>query len=276
MIFKKFQNQEKKNVQNFYDSIGWKMNNNVYEDTAMFEDLRDVSRDYIHKCHLRINRYIKSNGEYILDAASGPIPFPEYLDYSMGYNQRICVDISLLGLKEARKKLGEKGTYILGDITNLPFLNETFDGVISLHTIYHVPKNEQKKAFLELFRVAKSGSSVVVTYSWGRYSVFMFFPTLLYIVRGKIKKLFSLKRSKCSEPNIYYHTHHFIWMISQFSGIFNFEILVCRTVNIYFLKTFIHNKLYGRKILDIIFSIENKIPHLAGLFGQYPLIVIRK
>ena len=36
----------------------------------------------------------------------------------------------------------------LADVTNLPLKNDIVDAVVSLHTIYHVPKDEQRKAFM--------------------------------------------------------------------------------------------------------------------------------
>ncbi len=61
-----------------------------------------VARDYIHRCHLRVNRYIASHGDFLLDAGSGPVQWPEYLTYSEGYRFRVCLDISITALKEAR------------------------------------------------------------------------------------------------------------------------------------------------------------------------------
>jgi len=62
-------------------------------------------KEYIHKCHLRVNRYLNNQGRYLLDAGSGPIQYPEYLTYSEGYEVRICVDISFLALQEAQTNL---------------------------------------------------------------------------------------------------------------------------------------------------------------------------
>ena len=61
-----------------------------------------VSRDYIHRCRLRVNRYIASRGDFLLDAGSGPVQWPEYLTYSEDYRFRVCLDISITALKEAR------------------------------------------------------------------------------------------------------------------------------------------------------------------------------
>jgi SAM-dependent methyltransferase/uncharacterized protein YbaR (Trm112 family) len=153
---------EKKILQDFYDEIGWHRQGEIaasFVDALKWEDLRPVMNDYIHNCHLRVNRYLKNNGRFLLDAGSGPIQYLDYLTYSAGYDYRICVDLSFLALKEARSKLGEKGIYILGDITNIPLQDNAVDGAISLHTVYHVPKDEQISAFYEIHRVLKPGSS---------------------------------------------------------------------------------------------------------------------
>ena len=160
---------EKIAVQSFYDQIGWKRDEKGdFEDAVVWEDLRPVSADYIHKCHMRVKRHLGPTGNYLLDVASGPVQYPEYLTYSDGYDRRICVDISIQALREARRKVGDKGVYILGDITNLPLRSNSLDGVISIHTIYHVPLDEQAGAFEELYRVLKSGRSGVIVYTFSK------------------------------------------------------------------------------------------------------------
>ncbi len=70
----------KQQVRAFYDQVGWKtVGEGVYQN-ARYEDLRPVSREYIHRCHLRVNRHLTSIGDLLLDAGSGPVQYPEYLD----------------------------------------------------------------------------------------------------------------------------------------------------------------------------------------------------
>jgi SAM-dependent methyltransferase len=57
----------------------------------------------------------------MLDAGSGPVQWPEYLTYSEGYQYRVCADISIVALEEARHRLGEKGLFVVSDVANLPF-----------------------------------------------------------------------------------------------------------------------------------------------------------
>ncbi len=272
--------KEKQNVKDFYEQVGWrKGEEEAFVDTLKHYDLRPVSKDYLHKCHLRVSRYIKSSGKYFLDVASGPITHPEYLSYSNGFDIRICVDLSFLALKEARKKLGDKGIYLLADITNLPLKDDLVDAVVSLHTIYHVPADEQSKAFHEVYRVLKPVSSAVVVYSWGP----LVFPTKVMIttaqkiraITSKGNDLRSKKYSESSGTNLYFHSHNYKWFISQTWG-FDFDILAWRSVSPLFLKTCIHSWLFGKQILALLYWLEERFPYLAGQLGQYPMIVIKK
>jgi len=131
----------KERVRRFYDSIGWQeIGEGVYQN-ARYEDLRPVSREYIHRCHIRLARHLRDRGDFFLDAGSGPIQYPEYLIYSQGFRCRVCLDISRRALLEARKRIGEHGLYVQGDVAHMPFRKSAFQAVASLHTLHHLPQS---------------------------------------------------------------------------------------------------------------------------------------
>src|SRR4030043_1429392 len=111
----------KRQVREFYDHVGWQEASDGFYQNASYEDLRPVSHEYIHNCHLRVLRHLNHIGRFLLDAGSGPIQYPEYLEYSRGYQFRVCADISLIALQEARKRIGSHGLYGVCDIAKLPF-----------------------------------------------------------------------------------------------------------------------------------------------------------
>ena len=159
-------NNTKQQVREFYDEIGWSQVGDGFYQNARYEDLRPVAREYIHNCHMRVNRYLAPSGDILLDAGSGPVQWPEYLSYSEDYKYRLCADISITALKEARTRLGEKGLFVVADIANLPFKPEVFDGVVSMHAIHHLPVEEHKKAYSEFYRVMKNERSGVIVNGW--------------------------------------------------------------------------------------------------------------
>jgi ubiquinone/menaquinone biosynthesis C-methylase UbiE len=285
---------EKKILQDFYDSIGWQKedsNKTSFIDALKWEDLRPVANEYIHNCHLRVNRYINDKGQYLLDAGSGPIQYPDYLTYSEGYDFRICVDISFLALKEAQKKIGGAGIYILGDVTNIPLRDNVVDGAISLHVIYHVPKDEQVSALLELHRVLKPSSSAAIVYSWPKSQLmerWLFprrinreFRRMIQITRSLVKKVLGRKNPskverKVSVPETPYHyAHDQAYFENNLKGL-DFDVVVWRSVSVPFLRMYIHPKLFGAAILRAIYRKEENDPARYGRIGQYPLFVIRK
>jgi ubiquinone/menaquinone biosynthesis C-methylase UbiE/uncharacterized protein YbaR (Trm112 family) len=270
---------EKQNVQSFYNEIGWqKEEGGDFIDAQWYEDLRPVSKEYVEQCRLRVNDYLKPRGRFILDVASGPIQFPEYLSYSSNFDTRICVDLSFAALREAQRKLGDRGVYLLADITNLPIKDDVVDAAISLHTIYHVPKDEQSKAFHEIHRVLAPGSSAVVVYSWGPRSPLMnllLFPIpIIRATRATVKRLANT-RGKDFKPKLYSHMHDYRWFAEQKWG-FDFDIVAWRSLSHHFSKVYVHRWLFGKQILKLFFWLEKSFPSVIGRIGQYPLLVLKK
>jgi SAM-dependent methyltransferase/uncharacterized protein YbaR (Trm112 family) len=285
---------EKKILQDFYEQIGWHKKGEdgtgLFVDALKWEDLRPVASQYIHDCHLRVNRYIKNRGQYLLDAGSGPVQYQEYLTYSQEYQHRICVDISYLALKEAKRKLGDKGIYILGDITNIPLKDNTIDGAVSLHVIYHIPKDEQVNAIREIQRVLKPGASAAVVYSWRNSLLMSWFMlprrikktarNLIQKQKSFIKSTLKIKRGPLSTspghvPETPYHyAYDRKYFETHLIGI-NYRIFVWRSVTVNFTRTYIHPRLFGSLFLKGIYRLEERYPHLFGRIGQYPLFVIK-
>ena len=285
----------KQDVREFYDSVGWKqIGEDIYQN-ARYEDLRPVSREYIHRCHLRVTRHLNREGEYLLDAGSGPIQYPEYLEYSTGFRYRVCLDISILALKEARKRIGSHGLFVVGDVANLPFQHDAFDGVVSLHTVHHLPADEQRQAFEELYRVLSAGNRAVVIYSWGDQAL------LVRLTRLPIQFAFSLlrlykrlrqKEDEYSQPTsadesaetarmvqptgTFTYKHDYAWVSRELKNIQGLQVVVWRSVSTAFLRAFIHRLFLGKWWLRVLFWMEERAPRLFGRIGQYPMILFEK
>ena len=286
---------EKVAIQSFYDSIGWKRDEKGdFEDAVIWEDLRPVSAKYIHNCHMRINRYLKPTGNYLLDVASGPVQYPEYLTYSQDYKHRICMDISILALREARRRVGEKGIYILGDITNLPLRDNALDAVVSLHTIYHVPQDEQGKAFEELYRVLKPGRSGAIVYTFSTAPLITagavparwwkkarttapvrFIKNLLGRKPASVSATPSRPRDDLGGAPFYFKAHPLKYFTAR-KWSFPIDIVVWRSMNIWFMRTYVHPRRFGKLLLTFIYALEEMFPRFTGRKGPYPMFVLRK
>ncbi len=279
----------KQQVRQFYDQIGWQeVGEGVYQN-ARYEDLRPVAHEYIHRCHLRVRRFLKPSGRFLLDAGSGPVQYPEYLTYSQGYRYRVCLDLSIVALKEARKRLGEHALCVVADVANLPFAPGAFDGVVSLHTLHHLPAADQEQAYFDLYRVLAAGSTAVVVNGWTN-STLMRAAQPLMTLMGRLGARFTRPGKPAAVPapaqtttrpdarptGTYIHKQDAAWLRGLLSSKIPFEIRVWRSVNVRFLRTVIHTALGGRFALRLLYWLEERFPRWFGEKGQYPMVVIRR
>ncbi|RJQ39746.1 MAG: class I SAM-dependent methyltransferase [Anaerolineaceae bacterium] len=281
---KEFDIQE---VKAFYDSIGWQMTENGVYQNARYEDLRPVSREYIHKCHLRINRYLSHAGKYLLDAGSGPIQYPEYITYSQGYNYRVCLDLSYVALYDARQRIGSHGLFVVADVANMPFANGTFDDIVSLHTFHHLPLSGRKNAYHEVFRVLKPNANAVVVNGWN-YSPFMKRMNWLMRIGEKLAKNAEKQGDKktheqtgqqddSSKPSgTFVEKFDAKAFKQEILPEFNIRFRVWRSVSVRFLRTVIRPGWGGKFLLWMLYGLEELFPRHFGEQGQYPLIIMRK
>jgi SAM-dependent methyltransferase len=275
-----------KDVRQFYDEIGWRQVADGAYQNAQYEDLRPVSSEYIHKCHLRINRYLHHSGKYLLDAGSGPIQYPEYLTYSEGYQYRVCLDISIVALMDARTRIKDHGLFVVADIAHQPFKNDVFDDIVSLHTLHHLPPEDYRPAYFGLKRDLKPGGTAVVVNGWSDSTLMRFFkyPILM------MEKLFPVgekkpaeKKTVVAEPQIQLKPEGtFVYKLTSSSlkqllgEDFQLKIRVWRSVSVRFLRAMIQPDLAGKFWLKLLYIKEELFPGLFGVLGQYPLIIFIK
>ena len=132
-------------------SAGSWLGEDVYQN-ARYEDLRPVSRPYIHNCHLRVMRHLKPEGRFLLDAGSGPVQYPEYLEYSRDYDLP-----GLRGYLDHRLERSTPTAWVIVACMWSPisptcrFKPGMLSMVsVSLHTIHHLPEEEHLDAYQEL------------------------------------------------------------------------------------------------------------------------------
>jgi len=276
----------KQDVRKFYDQIGWrKVSEGTYQN-AQYEDLRPVSHGYIHKCHLRVNRHLKPAGKFLLDAGSGPIQYPEYLTYSKGYQYRVCLDISIVALEEARDRIGSShGLFVVADVANLPFKDEIFEGIVSLHTLHHLTVSDYVPAYENLKRVLKKNCTAVVVNGWGESKLMRWFDKPILIMEKLFHKFSSspkqIKEKNASEilkkpKGTFVHKLNAQGLRDQLGSNFPISIRAWRSISVRFLRAMIQPFLFGRFWLWILFGLEEMFPTFFGEKGQYPLITFTK
>jgi ubiquinone/menaquinone biosynthesis C-methylase UbiE len=253
-------------VKGFYEGKGWDSDSKgITLDSQLWEDLRPAASAYVSACRKKLLEYLPTEGEFILDAASGPIQYPEYLEYSKNFKKRYCVDISSKALEKAKEKLGDRGEYHCASLLDLPFRSDHFDAVLSLHTIYHIDKDQQEQAVRQLLRVAKPGAPIVIVYSNPNRLLAMAKRLVTFKKPNQIEK----------EDELYFFAQPLDWW-TRFADVAKVSTYPWRTMTASDSKKFIPNNALGKFLFKAILKFEETLPTIATCLGAYPIIVLQK
>ena len=268
-----------KNVSTFYNTVGWESEDGTTEDARRWEDLRSYSREYVHKCRLRVlNQIPISGGENILDMASGPIQYEEYLEYSKNFKKRYCVDYSTDALKVAEEKIGDHGEFLCGNFLEMPLDENFFDCTISLHTVYHIDGNQQEEAIRKMIHVTKPGKPVIVVYSNPTTIFGSIWDSLPFRFLKRIKKLIR-KPDKMTEgeneTELYFVRHPIDWW-ERFGDVASVKVIPWRSVHAGTMKRAFPNNRLGSAMFALLFRLEERFPTFFARNFQYPMIVMTK
>lgn len=265
-------------VSRFYATVGWETEGEITEDARRWEDLREYAREYVGKCRLRVLRHIPERGENLLDMASGPIQFKEYLEYSRNFKKRYCVDLSSRALEDAQRKIGEHGVFLQGSFFDIPLKENFFDCAVSLHTIYHIDKDRQEEAVRRLLRVTKPGKPVIIVYSNPNTLISSLRASLPFRVLRKARNLLRRTEETTGEErgvSLYFYPHPIEWW-SKFSDVAHVRILPWRSFSSDIQKRLLPNNKLGGLMFDLLFALEDRFPDFFARHFQYPMILLTK
>jgi ubiquinone/menaquinone biosynthesis C-methylase UbiE len=269
-------------VSKFYNTVGWEMHGEITEDARRWEDLREYAKEYVSKCRLRVLRHVPENGTNMLDMASGPIQYKEYLEYSRNFNKRYCVDLSSGALDKAKERIGDHGVFLHGSFFSIHLEENFFDCSISLHTIYHIEKDKQEEAVRKLLHITKPGNPVIIVYSnpnalIPRLRSFIR-STLPFRILKRIKTSLSThKKNKNPKEGsgLYFYAYPIEWW-DRFSKIATVRLLPWRSFDSDTQKMLMPNNQIGSKMFDILFNLEERFPAFFVKYFQYPIIILTK
>ena len=264
-------NHAESQVSDFYNSDGWIVEESgITKDAELWEDTRNCAAEYVTNCRLRVLNHIPTQGgENILDMASGPIQYKEYLQYSKQFKKRYCVDLSTNALADARKKIGDHGEFLNGSFFDIELEENFFDCSLSLHTIYHMDKDKQAEAVRKLIHVTKPNKNIVIVYSNPDT-----FHGALYNFAKKVLFAFG-KKHQPENSYLYFHAHPIEWW-DQFKHLGKVEIFPWRALPAQYQKILFPNNKIGKLMFKGLFFMEDKFPRFFIKNFQYPMIVITK
>ncbi len=252
------------NVLRFCEANGWR-------DAEGFVGGRSVTLDHERRCIARLNRYFRRGGRYLLDAGSGSIAHRELLQYSAAYERRVCVDLSLPALRGAQAKLGERGIYVQGDLTNLPIATGSMDAVTCNHVLYQIPAEQQAAAFLELWRVLKPGGVAVAVYWWPGAPLAARFEALTECLG--MHGAPDATEDEAYKPFEYCHSLQ--WFTEQ-DWPFRYRVESYCIVDSWFMRRRVSADWRGELLRNILCAMQRLAPEFSGRNGAVPAIIIYK
>lgn len=99
-------------------------------------------------------------GMHVLDAGCGNGKATDTL-LQMG-----CVatgiDFSGSAIESCRNRFGSKAEFEVGDIRSLPFGDSSFDAVLAVHSVEHVPASDEHLVFKEFSRILVPGGKLLL------------------------------------------------------------------------------------------------------------------
>lgn len=268
------QSEAEGNISRFYNSSGWETVNGVTEDAKIWEDLRQSARKYVSRCRLRVLRHIPDQGQNILDMASGPIQYEEYLEYSRNFEKRYCVDLSSKALEEAERKIGDHGVFLQGSFFDITLEENFFDCSISLHTIYHMDEDEQEEAIRKLIRVTKTGKPVIIVYS-NPNSIAGYLIKMIRIYRKISGYGYQANPGNSKISGLYFYAHPLKWW-KRFEEVAEIQILPWRSFKSDQQKELLPDNKVGEKMFQALYFLEEKFPWFFVNYFRYPMIILTK
>ena len=106
----------------------------------------------------------------------GDVPFPpgsKVLEVGCGNGKTVLaltkkgfrvtgVDFSKSAIDMCRETIPSSGDFLCASVTNLPFEDSSFDGVVAFHVFEHLTADEMTEAVRELSRILTSGSHILL------------------------------------------------------------------------------------------------------------------
>jgi ubiquinone/menaquinone biosynthesis C-methylase UbiE len=194
-------------VRSHYNRISDKWGD-LYKDEVTFANYNFIVR----KRHV-MSLFDKVGGHF-LDAGCGTGDFiPDLVDRSGNVTALDFAEdmIEQSRTRMRRKQLDRQVDFVVGDVTDLDYDDNTFDGIIGVGLIEYL--SDYRAALREFHRVLKPGGIVIVTVP-SIVSPFMAYETLVPKCKGVVKQV--LSAAGLREPERKYFQRHFVpWALDR-------------------------------------------------------------
>ncbi|ABR56084.1 class I SAM-dependent methyltransferase [Methanococcus aeolicus] len=231
--------KEKQTVKKFYDN--WKIENFPKYINLLMEFEEDLLINIINNS----DNFKKIKNNLILDCGCG---HGSYYNLTKEYNA-IYFDFSTNLLKKFEKKHNLKTNKICGDISNLPFKDNSFDLILCINVLEHI--KDYKKALMEIKRVLKPNAMAIIVV---------------------------VNKESCINEDIFndFVVYHRPLKKSDFNNLMGFDLIKC--ISFYFIPPLfkIFPAFILKRILSIFHKVDIKLNEIFKNKGQFLYIELKK
>jgi SAM-dependent methyltransferase len=266
-----------KATKDFYDQIGWKRQQGVLVDQALFTALAPgpILRGLIAHREALLQSCLGGTRLHLADFGCGGSPASFLASFCRCYT---AVDFSPTGLAEAARELQATGVpfeTVEADITDLPMEDGSFDVAYSAQAIYHIADaNGQAAAFSEIMRVVKPGGRALfvmanpfpVLFPWRALRRALAMTPVLGAVLNKLR----------AKPPLPYLPMPLGWMRRQLQDSGRVVILTYAIPSFWFDQHVSETSPWTAWLWRTARWMEMHWPTLSARLGCYVLIVVEK
>jgi SAM-dependent methyltransferase len=216
---------EEDKVRDFYDRYGWRVQAGVSGEDVLFRDFSAAYYPYHERVNARTLECFAGLQGRLLVAGGGDMP-ETHVALARSFAHTTCLDISMLAIEIARRKLEDRAEFLIGSILDIPKPADHYDAVYCAHVIYHVAREQQAHAVRELIRVTRPGGRIVVI-----YVNLDSLPSRITRLKNQVPLLWKLKRKPprrsgsdaAERPQLHFSAHPLNWW-QQFADACDVEL----------------------------------------------------
>lgn len=258
-------------VKTFYDEFGWQKDGTYSGEDNLFRAFPKAFREYARASGERTRNLFGARTGRLLVVGCGDMP-DMHVEIARQFSSVTCMDISEVALDISRRKLGDRGEYVLDSIVETASESEMFDAVFCAHVVYHIDAAQQERAVRQMIRLTRPGGRIVVVYANPRSP----FAIPGALARG-FKALVGKARASNANaiPELYYHAHPLGWWKRFGSacrvGFVPYEVIGSRPA-----RALLRGEAMASAFFRRALWLETKFPNLAVRLWQYPTVVLDK
>src|SRR5262245_7716028 len=250
-------------VREFHDREGWVVDEHgrTGED-VLFRQLGPGRSAYDRQRIRKIVGLFQGLSGTLMIAGGGDLP-PSHMRVAEQFERVVCVDISWRALEISRAKLGGRGEYHKVSILDIPLPDRSVDAVLCSHVLYHIHRDDQRRAVDELIRSTRPRGRVVIIYRNPRAPLAVIQRALRAVRVNRV----------LGKEKLYVHAHPLSWW-SQFSDRCTVRVEPCDVLSTSQARALLPTEGLRTRFFRWAAAYEDRHPGVATKLWAYPVIIL--